>query len=76
MSDKISIRGHPTELGFELWQDAMALKLKDLLEKDDIELAKRSEEERNAKIKKEKADDKSPEEDVKQVDEAGGEERF
>jgi hypothetical protein len=76
MSDKISIRGHPTELGFELWQDAMALKLKQILEKDDVELAKKLEEERNAKMKKEKADEKSPEEDAKPVEEEGDDERF
>lgn len=39
-SDKISIRGHPTLLGFQEWEGAIAKKLKQMFEKADAELAK------------------------------------
>jgi hypothetical protein len=31
LTDRISIRGHPTELGFRLWEDAMVATLEDIL---------------------------------------------
>lgn len=69
MSERISIRGHPTELGFELWYEAMATKLKAMLEKDDIKLK----EELDSKAKKDKEDgEKSPADDAKQTDQSKG----
>jgi len=38
-SDRISIRGHPTHAGFRSWEEAIVSKLKDILEKQDAELA-------------------------------------
>ena len=69
MSDRISIRGHPTELGFELWHAAMYAKLTKMLEKDDVDLKQ----ELDAKAKKDKeGGDKSPAGDVKQTNQSKG----
>mmetsp|Transcript_11332 Transcript_11332/g.12657 ORF Transcript_11332/g.12657 Transcript_11332/m.12657 type:complete len:676 (+) Transcript_11332:92-2119(+) len=48
-SNKISIRGHPTELGFVKWEEAIATKLKKMLEKDDEKLAMNLKEEEKGK---------------------------
>jgi lysophospholipase L1-like esterase len=39
-SNKISLRGHPTLVGFAEWEEAVAIKLKKMFETDDVELAK------------------------------------
>jgi hypothetical protein len=69
MSERISIRGHPTELGFELWHAAMYATLKKMLEEDDVGLKQ----ELDAKAKKDKeGSEKSPGDDVKQTDQSKG----
>ena len=67
LTDRISIRGHPTQLGFSLWHAAMGDKLKKMLEKDDVALAEEVKEVENAKDKKEKGgEERSPDEDAQQ----------
>jgi len=62
-SNKISIRGHPTQLGFEEWEEAIATKLKKMLEKDDEKISVEVK-----RVQKEESDNSNKDDKQKEVD--------
>eukprot|EP00546_Thalassionema_frauenfeldii_P014614 CAMPEP_0178930140 /NCGR_PEP_ID=MMETSP0786-20121207/21046_1 /TAXON_ID=186022 /ORGANISM="Thalassionema frauenfeldii, Strain CCMP 1798" /LENGTH=700 /DNA_ID=CAMNT_0020606587 /DNA_START=294 /DNA_END=2396 /DNA_ORIENTATION=- len=85
-SERISIRGHPTLVGFEMLEEAMAMKLKKMFEKEDLELKveavaaeEEEKEEDEAKEKEQKIEKKkieeSEEDDPDEKEEASGVEK-